>query len=174
MRFQFAALIAAPEVLAAVGGVRAVTPIRLDDALALVPVSRLLIAGRYGVPSSPVEPGFRHLERGFLPRVLAASALGVVAYVEADFVDTIGAQSAQAWHWGEVVFGPEHVSHTGPAGVSVPPISSWPINKVLRFLGVRTARGLDEFDTLRLGRHTRIENWLDVDAKPRREFRASA
>lgn len=101
----------------------------------------------------------------------SASLTAPVAYVEASFEGTLGAQAAVVWVAGEVALGPLTIDLERPTpGVRVPPVGDWPVNRALRHLGVRPTIGNDEWDTLRLGRLGRakeLEQLLDGE-RPRR------
>lgn len=168
MRFQLAGLIAEKDVLREITGDR-LPAIALDGRLAITPVSRTLAQARLGLSDPPIA-GFKHLGAALCERARVASVRGSVAFVEADFADTLGNQAAIAWGGGLITLGPIHEGHL--TGRVVPPITDWPVNKALRLLGVVAVRGLDPFDTLRLGRHHRTEQWLE--AEPRTPGVASA
>lgn len=159
----------------------------LTASLALVPVTRELVrtlrpSRREGAAVGPVpfgrsaasvaiEPGFRWLHAQIALRAADRSSEATVAYVEAEFVGGTGAQSAIVWRDGAPVLGPLHVSHDDHGGsreaviARVPHVNDWPINRALRELGVVALPGRDAFDTVRLGRHRHLEEWLEV---PRR------
>lgn len=168
MRFQLAGLIAEKDVLRAISADR-LPAIALDGRLCFTPLARTLAQARLGLIDPPIA-GFKHLGASLCERARIASTLGPVAFVEADFVDALGNQAAIAWGGGEITLGPVHEGHL--TGRVVPPIAEWPVNKALGFLGVVAGRGLDRFDTLRLGRHHRTELW--IEAEPRSPGGASA
>lgn len=85
----------------------------------------------------------------------AASRHGPIAYVEAEFFGGVGQQASVVWHRGEAVLGP--MAQELPPGVPV--VRVGPINAALRCLGVTTMDGLDEFETVGLGRHRHVEDW---------------
>jgi hypothetical protein len=88
-----------------------------------------------------------------------ASAVGPIAYVEADFHGGVGQQGSVLWKDGDAVLGPLAGPLT-PAPASE--LEDGPINRVLRRMGVkRSPRGLDEFATLGLGRCSETEEWLN-------------
>ena len=69
-----------------------------------------------------------------------ASQTGKVAYVETEYFGGAGAQSAVLFENGSITFGPSK-DESGPR-------ETWPINSVLRLLGVRSSLGSDEFETI--------------------------
>lgn len=157
MRFELSGFVAEMHVLSAVTGAR--TPaVRLHDGWGFAPMTRALAQARLHIVAPP-EPGFRHLSRALSDRGATASERGRIVFIEANFKGGLGEQAAVGWEAGHVALGPFSEGHFGQRGV--PPISEWPINKALRFLGVAPLRGLDEFDTLKLGRHPRTESWLE-------------
>lgn len=76
-----------------------------------------------------------------------ASRGTALAYVETDYFGGQGRQNAVLWRDGTLVLQPAEL----PSGSSRSR-SLWPINAVLRGLGVSAALGHDEFDTLGVGR----------------------
>lgn len=94
---------------------------------------------------------FTHLPEGLVPRLLDLSLRGRVAYVEAEYHGGEGEQRSMLWEDGAPVGEPEEDSSA--------------INTALRRLGVERAEGADQFDTLGLGRHRSVEDWL-AEAAP--------
>ncbi|NGZ76980.1 hypothetical protein [Saccharibacillus alkalitolerans] len=75
------------------------------------------------------------------------SQKGRIAYVEADYFGGWGDQSCIVWESGSELL---REVRTAKA-----------INHALKRLGVAAAEGeVDEFDTVGLGRHRRVESWL--------------
>jgi hypothetical protein len=101
--------------------------------------------------------GFWTAPDSFGSALAACSANGPVAYVEADYIGGHGAQVAQVWDGGRVVFGPLCQGTTKPV-----PAAGGAISQALRHLGVVLDRryGRDEFDTVGLGRRRETEKWL--------------
>jgi hypothetical protein len=83
------------------------------------------------------------------------SANGPVAYVEAEYFDGTGEQSAVLWDTGQVVLGRLHLAERA----SIPAVGT-PISQALRRLGVTKGDHQDEFDAVGLGRHRNTEDWL--------------
>ncbi len=78
---------------------------------------------------------------------LELSKRGRVAYVEADYFGGTGDQGCVVWEGGRELLRETRADKA--------------INHALRLLGVRTAEGaVDEFDTVGMGRHRRVESWL--------------
>jgi len=75
------------------------------------------------------------------------SHLGLVAYVEATFIGGYGGHATMLWEYGE---------RLEPPGDD--------INTVLRRLGVIRGPGLDEFDTIGLGKYRSTRQWLEDSA----------
>lgn len=85
------------------------------------------------------------------------SHAGALAYVEAEYFGGIGTQHAITWRDAATAYGPAGTPDHAPAMRGDTPISS-----ALRVLGVpRTGAARDQFDTLGLGRHRQLEDWLD-------------
>ncbi len=72
------------------------------------------------------------------------SRLGLVAYVEATFTGGYGGHATMVWNHGE---------KREKAGND--------INAILQILGVVASPGLDEFETIGLGRHRSTKQWLE-------------
>jgi hypothetical protein len=86
-----------------------------------------------------------HLMRQVAPEPL-------FAVVETDYFGGQGDQAAAVYHGGREVMAPAAAAFG-------------PINEALRHLGVRAAAGLDEFDTVGLGRFRDFDDFFD----PRRQ-----
>ena len=69
-----------------------------------------------------------------------------IGYIEAEYFEGQGGQTAILWQKGE-----RYKLYTFGQGV---------INLLLKHLGVSAKIGLDEFDTINLGRHRNTEDWL--------------
>ncbi len=116
-------------------------PIALSAELTLFPLhpaftdawsERLGISGR--LSGRPLLNGavVHHLVRSVAPDPL-------FAIIETDYVGGVGTQAAAVYHGERVVMRPESAV-------------SGPINTALRHLGVVAGSGVDEFDTVGLGR----------------------
>jgi hypothetical protein len=75
---------------------------------------------------------------------------GSLAYLETDYFGGSGAQAAALWGGGALAIRPLSMRVDQSAGR---PRATWPINAVLRGLGVIAAADLDAFDTFGLGRY---------------------
>jgi len=74
-----------------------------------------------------------------------------MAYVETECFGGYGSQWSFVMTGGKLVFGPFYHGPRGVREIEVDlPISDRPINKALRYLGVRKRGALDEFDALGL------------------------
>jgi hypothetical protein len=162
MSFQLTALVADESCLAVLSAHRLARVVRVDQGLVIVPLYRALLHGLG--PSAKLE-GFEHVHQGVAAWAREISRTGAVGLFEASFEMGIGQQAAVLWRDGEIVFGPVSGGHTGR---TVPRLSDWPVNRLLRELGVVAASGRDEWDTLRLGRHRRMEGWLEEAGPLRR------
>lgn len=80
-------------------------------------------------------------------RVLGAIGDNCVGYIEAEYFGGQGGQTAILWQKGE-----RYKLYDFGRGV---------INLILKHLGVSAEIGLDEFDTINLGRHRNTEEWLE-------------
>jgi hypothetical protein len=99
--------------------------------------------------------GLTRIPGGFTSVLANWSRSGPVAYVEADFFGGVGSQGAAVWADGKLVEGPLHVAENEPFGFRSP------ISQALLYLGVVARTGEDEFATIGLGRHRRIEDWAN-------------
>ena len=84
----------------------------------------------------------------FADRASQGASLG---YLETEYFGGIGEQSAVLWQNGVLTLGPLSMSNDSSGAVGRRPRSLWPVNAVLRGLGVRSAGHDDEFDALGLG-----------------------
>lgn len=71
------------------------------------------------------------------------------AYIEAEYFGGVGSQNGIVWKSEEVIF-EETLSNNA-------------INKSLAILGVMRLKGKDEFDTVQLGRHRFIDDWVNKE-----------
>ncbi len=78
------------------------------------------------------------------------SRRGALAYIETDYFGGSGLQAAALWGGGALAIRPLTMTQEQSAGR---PRATWPINAVLRGLGVEAAPGFDAFDTFSLGRY---------------------
>ncbi|MGW6647489.1 hypothetical protein [Streptomyces iakyrus] len=99
--------------------------------------------------------GFRRLPGGFDETLADWSAMGPVAYVEAEYFGGTGEQRAAVWDAGTIALAPLHVDEDQP----FPPQGS-PISQALRRLGAVAGAGEDEFSAVGLHRHRRNEAWI--------------
>lgn len=93
--------------------------------------------------SAPVHPDFERLIAGVEKLAQHLSHQGMVAYIEATFTGGYGGHATILWENGR---------RRGDPGND--------INTVLKLLNVKSQSGLDEFDTLGLGRYRSTKGWL--------------
>lgn len=131
----------------------------LGPSVSLVPLTDELFDELAEDSGATHEEAFAKFPPG-LDRVLAElSRIAPVAYVEANYFGGMGSQAAAVWQGGALRYGPERIDDDV---VEPRPISERPVNRALRRLGVRVdPEALDEWDTVRLGRHTDSEDWLE-------------
>ena len=130
-------------------GIYALTP---DASLFVVPYSDELQDDIHGANGTGewLEDGPR-LSTGDMTFAARASATAKIGYLETEYFGGAGEQSAALWAGGQLVLGPLslHVDGYGAGR----PRSLWPINAVLRGLGVETDGRMDEFDAIGLGNY---------------------
>lgn len=156
MAYTLEALLARCEVFAELPAWAAdAVVIPLAQGICMLPLGHTLLH-RFGTPERPWEYArhgiFTHLPEGLLPDLLELSRAGRLAYVEAEFWAGEGEQRYVVWENGAVVDEPEE--------------SSMAINDALRRLGVQASEGLDRFDTVGLGRHRGVDDWLAEARRP--------
>lgn len=157
MAYTLEAVLARCEVLANLPAWAADTVvIPLAQGMCMLPLSDALLA-RFGSAEQPwlyTRHGiFNHLPQDLVTELLDLSLAGPLAYVEAEFWGGQGEQRAVVWENG-VALGEQEES-------------SMAINDALRRLGVEASEGHDRFDTVGLGRHRSVGDWLaDVRRPP--------
>ncbi len=112
-------------------------------------------------PSSLVQrprEGFLDLTDGVERFAVSCSAEVDIVYVHSEFHGGTGFQAALGWRRGHVVFGPALTANheaerqtEAYALIDRSGISESAVNQALRFLGVETQKGMDEFDSVGLG-----------------------
>ncbi|MGE5415669.1 MAG: hypothetical protein ACM3UZ_02675 [Acidobacteriota bacterium] len=98
--------------------------------------------------SSSEMTGPCSLGETFTQYLITKSENAKVAYIEAKYWGGIGGQAGCIWYGGELVY--ELVYEDNMEA----------INNVLSLMGIHAETGKDEFDTVGLGRHRHIEDWL--------------
>lgn len=130
------------------------TVVRLPGGLGLVPLPASDDTDRVG--------RFYGLSTSLRERLIAASASGPIAYVEAEFFGGVGTQSGIAWSNGSAILGPLHTQNKDDEEPGYTTSSDLAINEVLRLLGVQPDPDRDEFDTLGLGRFRETSDWISL------------
>jgi hypothetical protein len=150
------ALIARSETLSAgVGHLKRAVICPLAQNFSLLPITdafadELASAQNDAAPTKPLA----YLPDGVLTLALDISRRAPVAYIMTAYFGGQGRQDALAWDNGELRFSP------GTDGYDRP----WPhtpISQALRMIGVVADAGLDEFDTVGLGRLRKTHRWAD-------------
>jgi hypothetical protein len=121
--------------------------VRLAPRLLLLPLTdEVLASAKTAEPISRVNHvASESLPAGLEAWVRAASKQAPIAYVAAEYFGGVGGQFSIVWSEGEVRLGPLREPDA--------------INRALRLLGVKSAEGNDEFDTVGLGRHRQTHQW---------------
>jgi hypothetical protein len=84
---------------------------------------------------------------------------GKVAYLEADIFGGTRSQSACVYENGNVALEPFSTNNENPDSL---PFGQHAINVALRFIGVMTVSGHDEFDSIGLGKCRFTNDWLKI------------
>ncbi len=136
-------------------------PLRAD--LGLIPLSEELYDAVTKGDTENYEKGapcFTYLSRQVASWLQSLSTGATIAYAEAEYFGGSGGQCAVVWRNGTEV---------------LPPIKAKDaINQALSMLGVQAAHGMDEFDTVGLGRHRMMEDWVKEGTVPPTRLRQDA
>ena len=150
MGYELGALLTRRSVLeSATGAYRSIRSVALSPEIMLVPMTEDLeeeMMIECDSTDDVPDAHFDCLTPQFAGWARDASKNGLVAYVEAGYFGGSGSQSAIVWENGQRT---HELLHKSDA-----------INVVLRLLGVHAAAGMDEFDTIGLGRCRRTARWL--------------
>lgn len=99
---------------------------------------------------------FWSLSEGLERAAVRASGHGPIGYMEIEMFGGVGSQATVGWSGGRVGLGPLAVNDDeAPWG----PQETWPVNTMLRWMGVDAGLHDDEFESLGLGAHRSIEGW---------------
>jgi hypothetical protein len=90
---------------------------------------------------------FEYLSARVATWIAEGSRGGRLAYIEAEYFGGTGAQAAIGFEGGTVTLAATRSEDVGP------------INSALRFLGVACTSTQDEFESVGLARHRRLEEW---------------
>lgn len=141
--------------------------VRLEQGLALFPLTNRLydeIQTRSGKLVPDHFPGFARLSVAVAEWVRQISRQGAIGYIEANFFDGVGTQSAIIWEAGQVLFGPVRTEVKWEKDNFIAPsLQDWAINQTLRRLGADASAGQDEFDAVGLSRYRYTADWLDEE-----------
>ena len=148
MAYDLTALIGRADALAPVRH-PAVTrsPVRLENGWALVPIDEYILRERLGIQAFDIDDVAASLG----PAVVAAGAGLPVAFVHIQTFGGTADEAVAVWREGELVWQARAEDLTDER------VSA----EALRLVGVVATGGLDEFDTLGLGRHRETEDWFD-------------
>jgi hypothetical protein len=131
-------------------------PVALERGLSLIRITPELYDEMNGFVASEPGDGFLYLSpnlRGWLEEL---SLGGAAAYVEAEFFGGTGTQGGCVYENGSCVLEPFVTNHSDASQRS-----NRAINTALRHLDVTVAPGMDEFETIGLGRERHTEDWLE-------------
>ncbi len=96
----------------------------------------------------------RYLSDGLHALAMDLSQKSPVAYVSTYYFGGQGGQDALVWDKGTLRFSPTSPEY----GQSWP---NSPISQALRMIGVVAEQGMDEFDTVGLGKHRKTQQWAN-------------
>ena len=123
-------------------------PAGLAVGLAILPLRDSDLDSFLKGPYSGDPEGDYYLSEQFSEELRAASRGAAIMYFETEYFGGCGAQAAVLFQDGELIFGPAAAKFG-------------PINGALKLLGVRAEPpARDEFETVGLGRHRTVEDWL--------------
>ncbi|MEV4611661.1 hypothetical protein AB0K43_03530 [Kitasatospora sp. NPDC049258] len=155
MSYELNALAATAELLHVVAAeVPVARVVRLEQGLALIPMTERLHTALHQ-PAGAGQAGFSYFPGGLGRRLEAWSQSAPIAYLEAAYFGGEGSQSAAVWIDGRIALGPLQLGEDGPN-----PAEGTPISRALRRLGAQGGPGLDEFETVGLGRRRHMEDWI--------------
>ncbi|MDO8331687.1 MAG: hypothetical protein Q7T36_14570 [Fluviicoccus sp.] len=142
-------LVAAPSVLTKLSRHHPLpAPVPLNQGLAFLPLRGIDLDAFLQQPQDGFPEGFNYLSAQLIDRLLTASRLGPLAYVEMEYFAGAGIQGAAVFRDGKLLMQP--VS----AGIG-------PVNLALGLLGVRVAGDQqDAFEAIGLYRHRHTEEWV--------------
>jgi len=88
----------------------------------------------------------KYMSKNIENKILTIIGTSCIGYVEAEYFGGQGGQSGIIWQDGRLYQPYDFGSNA--------------INSVLKHLGIIAQKGLDEFDTINMGRHRNNEDWL--------------
>ncbi|MFJ5307204.1 hypothetical protein [Streptomyces sp. NPDC088350] len=151
MTYVLQAVIAGDELLrAAAQNVSGARVVSLGQGLSLMPMTAE-VSDAVTDGGDAGDLGFRRLPGGFRKTLAEWSAVGPVAYVEAEYFGGVGEQRAALWADGALAWGP--VDEPSRERLS-------PISQALRRLGATSGPGEDEFTAVGLHRHRDNTGWI--------------
>ncbi|MNC42139.1 hypothetical protein D3C75_909450 [compost metagenome] len=125
-----------------------ITAIKLYDDFVTIPLSDELYDEINQTTSTPVS-GFEYLTDEIGVICISLSEQSQIAYVEAEYFGGLGSQSGIIWEKNNTIF--------------CEAVTDNAINRVLNILGIQKIQNKDEFDTVALGRHRNIEDWINKE-----------
>jgi len=128
----------------------------LAQSFSLLPITDAFMEelAHYASKQSSITPPIEHMPEGLHPLAIDISLTSPVAYIRTAYFGGQGRQDAAAWDRGDLKFSPRTPGYWQP----------WPntsISQALRAIGVVADAGLDEFDTLGLGKHRATDRWAN-------------
>jgi hypothetical protein len=128
----------------------------LVQGFSLLPITDALAGALGGYRTEPMAPTkpIPYISDGLRAFASDISHLSFVAYVSTYYFGGLGGQDALVWEKGILQFSP-----TSPGYGQKWPNS--PISQALRMIGVVAEPGMDEFDTVGLGKHRETHRWAE-------------
>jgi hypothetical protein len=156
MGFVVAGVVGGMELMtAAARDLATVTLVPLRQGLMLLPMTAALFDEVENTAADADELGFWKLPGGFEGTLLAWSAGGPVAYIEAEYFGGTGTQRAAVWASSALILGPIGTREREPF-----PEAGSPISQALRALGASADGSVDEFEAVGLDTHRRAYDWV--------------
>lgn len=156
--YELRAVVGSPPAVSVFAAGAAAVAMELAEELELVPITDELFDRLGGGEQKSFGDAFYFLSGAIEALAVRASETAPIAYLEAHFFGGTGSQSAAVWSNRTPVLGPltEEAQWKQDR-------TEWPINRVLRSLGVVAGSWADEFEAVRLGRHRSTLDWLPDD-----------
>jgi hypothetical protein len=122
--------------------------IRLEHGIGLIPMTEELYDEINDFVKGEDIMTLTYLNSNIESRVIELVGKSMIAYAEAEYFGGIGGESALLWKDG--------------IRLNLIPFGKGAINSILKTMGISAEEGLDEFDTVGLGKHRDTVDWLEA------------